>query len=349
MFLGINTAIIKYSSEEENVDRQTNIISTGFFLILIFTIISAIVYFSFKLQLSNIFSISDELFGLSVIFAILYVFFMLTSGTLKGLFKMKIFAIIQPLCNVIILFVFLFFIFINLSSVTFVVYSIFLAYVITGLISLIFLRRYLKFRIKKNWTSILSKYGMFTLIGGLSFVFYTNIDKILINRYMTLTDLGIYKAYYFSSINLLGVLFGVFNTVFFPTISKYEKKEMIFRKINKVVPPLIIFGVPIVIICEFIILNLYGGGYPIDFLLLLLFSITSILIVWYGLYDWTFCSEGTKGVKLVNVGTVTISILDILLNIYMIPRFGLYGAIGATAIAFIAGIFLLSILKRRLA
>ena len=349
LLLGVNTAMVKYSSEKDDFKRQSKIISTAYILIILFTVASVTVYYILSSKLSNIFSVSEGIFYLSVVFAILFVFYTLTLSTLRGLLKMKIFAVFQPIFNAILLFAFLFFIFSNILSFKSVVYSMYFAYGITGLIILIFfLRRYLRFEIDKSWTNKLTRYGMFALIGGLSFVFYTNIDKILINRYMTTADIGIYRAYYIASINVAGILFGIFNTVFFPTISKYKNKAMIFKRINKVIPYLIGLGIPFVFLCGFIILRCYGGGYPIDFPLMLIFAITSVLIVWYGLYDWTFCSQGIKGVKLVNIGTVTIAILNVLLNIYLIPRFGLYGAIGSTTISFTAGICCLSLLKRKI-
>lgn len=349
MLLGLSTAMVKYSSEKEDFERQSRIISTAFMLVALFIIASVILYFIFASQLSAIFSTPSKLFNLSIILAILFVFYTITTSTLRGLFKMKTLAIFQPIYAAITLFAFLFFILNNLLSFKSMVYSMFLAYGITGTILLVFfLRKYLRFQFDKFWASTLAKYGMFALIGGLSFVFYTNVDKILINRYMTVADVGIYKAYYLASINVAGLFFGIFNTVFFPTASKYKNKGTLFKKINKLIPYLISLGLPFILLCEFIILKLYGGGYPINFLLMLLFAAASILVVWYGLYDWTFCSQGMRGVKLANLGTITIAILNVLLNIYLIPRFGLYGAIGSTTASFAAGILCLSLLKRKI-
>jgi len=84
-------------------------------------------------------------------------------------------------------------------------------------------------------------------------------------------------------------------------------------------------------------LKLYGEDYPIDFPLMFIFAITSILVTWYGIYAWIFNSQGNKGVKFTLLGTGTIAIANILLNIYLIPHYGLYGAIVATAFAYCVG------------
>ena len=71
---------------------------------------------------------------------------------------------------------------------------------------------------------------------------------------------------------------------------------------------------------------------------MLIFAVVPVLLVWSGLYDWLFCSQGTLGVKLVTIITLIVAVLGISLNIYLIPRFGLYGAISAIVLSRIVGI-----------
>jgi O-antigen/teichoic acid export membrane protein len=194
----------------------------------------------------------------------------------------------------------------------------------------------------------LTGYSLFAAVGGLSFVFYTNIDKILINKYLSVAEVGIYRAYFVASINITVLLWAMFNTIFFPTISKYKDKSMVFNRINKLIPYLISLGVPLMFFCEFIILKLYGSQYPINPILMLMFAFAAVLVVWYGLYDWTFTSEGTRGVKIGLLGTITIAVLNLLLNIFLIPHFALYGAIGANIVSFACGIYCLHALKSKI-
>jgi O-antigen/teichoic acid export membrane protein len=348
MLMGFGTAMVKYNAEKEDYNRQHTIISTTYILVFIFTIVSIIIYYLFPSQISNLFSVSKEIFYLAIVFAVLFVFYILTTSTLRGLHEMKKYAIFQPIYGIILLSAFLIFVFVNFISFRSMVFSMCLAYGITGGVILAFIRKYIRFEFDKTWVDKLARYGGYATIGGVSFVFYTNIDKILINMYMTVADVGIYRAYYFASVGITGLFFGIFNTVFFPVVSKCDDKKAIFKKIGRFTPYLIGFGLPLMVLSEFVILKLYGERYPINRSLILLFAIVSILIVYYGIYDWTFCSEGMIGVKLVNVSTVIIAITNVALNIYLIPRVGLFGAIASTAIAFFVGICLLLSFKRRI-
>jgi len=348
MILGISTAMVKYSSEKKDEKRQAIIVSTAYIMILTFTITSVILLYVFSSQFSNLFSISKEIFYLSIAFAVLFALYTCTTDILRGLLKIKILSVLKPIFSIVALSAFLLFIIVYARSYISAVFSMYLAYGVTSIIAFIFiLKKYFTYNIKKSWANKLLRYGIFTLLGSLSFVFYTNIDVILINRYMTELDVGIYRAYYFSSIYILGFLWNTFNVVFFPSISKYKNKEKIFNKIKKIIPYLIAIGIPFVFVCELVILKFYGKSYPLNFQLMILFAATSVLIVCYGLYDWTFCSQGIKGVKLVTMSSITIAIINIILNILLIPRYQLFGAILATTISFIIGIIILSILKRK--
>jgi O-antigen/teichoic acid export membrane protein len=350
MLLGFSNAMVKYASERKDSNERSAIISTAFILVAILILVSFILCFIFSPLLSSLFSTSNELFLLSLICAVLYTFYTMATSALKGLFRIKTYAIFQPVYAVIVLLAFLFLVFVkNQVSFKSIIYPTFLGYGITSIIlSVFFLRKYLKLSIDRIWSKILSGYSIFAAIGGLSFVFYTNIDKILINKYLAVADVGIYRAYFVASVNITVLLWAMFNTIFFPTISKYKEKGLVFNRINKLIPYLVGLGVPLMFFCEFIILKLYGKQYPINPVLMFIFALAAILVIWYGLYDWTFASEGIRGTKISLFGTVTIAVLNLLLNIYLIPRFGLYGAIGAHTISFSVGICCLYLLKRKI-
>jgi O-antigen/teichoic acid export membrane protein len=343
MLLGFNTAIVKYSSEKEDFERQSKIISTAYALIIMSTVASAILYLIFASQLSNVFSVSHGLFYLSLVFAVLFVFYTLTTDTLRGLFKMKIFAIFQPIYTAIALFSFLFLILGGrLLSFRSGVYSTFLAYGTTGAVLLVFfLRKHLKLSFDKSWADTLTRYGVFAIIGGLSFAFYTNFDRILINRYMTVADVGIYRAYYMASINVMGVLSGVFVTVFFPTASKYKNKGAIFSRINKLIPYLIGIGMPFILACEFVILRFYGSQYPFNLSWMILFAIAGTCVLVNGLYAWLLNSVGRQGIKLTSFTAIILALLSVGLNILLIPFIGITGAIVSIIVSFLVSIAIL--------
>lgn len=339
MLLGFSTAMIKYCAETTDQNRLRLIISTTYITVISLTIISVIIFVIFINQLSASFSVTREIILLSIIFAALYAFYTLTISTLRGLHMMKGYAVFQPIYGFVMLLTFFIFIYIQSPSFEAMVYANYLAYGIIGcIIIIIFLRKYLVFQVDRLWLSTAWRYSNFALIGGLAFTIYSNIDRIMINYYIGIESVGIYGVYYYAAFAVIGLFSGIFLTVFFPSVSKIQDKNIVYNKLCKIMPYLLILGIPGSLICEFIILQFFGKEYPIDILLMILFAIAAVLVTWYTLLAWFFNSDGVNGVRLTVSGTLIIAIANIVLNIILIPRIGLYGAIGAIIVAFVLGL-----------
>jgi O-antigen/teichoic acid export membrane protein len=339
MLLGFNTVLIKYCAETTNHDRLSSIISTSYISVVILTVVSLIIYLIFINQEIAFFSVNREIIWLSIIFAVLFVFYTMTISTLRGLHLMEEFALFQPIFGFTLLSTFFIFMYIQPPSFEAMVYANYLAFGIIGcIIVIIFLKKYFMVRVDRLWLSTAWRYSNFALIGGLAFTLYSNIDRILINYYMDVESVGIYGVYYYAAFAVIGLVSGVFITVFFPMASKPLDRKSIYRKLNKTIPYLLILGIPGTIISEFIILHFFGAEYPINFPLMIIFAISAVLVTWYTLYAWFFNSEGVNGARLTVSGTLIIAIVNVVLNIILIPRIGLYGSIGATAIAFVFGL-----------
>lgn len=348
MIMGYNTATVKYVSETNDNKRKAIIISSALMLIVLLMVISVISYYIFSKDICGFFNIDLYLFNLSIILACFLVLYLITTSILKGLFELRFLAYLQPVFALITLLLFLVFISFKVYSFKAMTYPLAISYVIISTIIIVKKRDYIKVSFDKSIIKLLSKYAILALIGGVSFIIYTNTDKMLLNKYLTLADVGIYSAYYSLSSSFMGLITGVFSTVLFPYASKSKNKKIIFQKINKAVPLLVMIGIPTVCLWEIAMLKLYGIKYPIIIPLVALFSISCVLMVWYSLYDWFFCSEGTNGVKLINISSISIAILNVIFNFILTQRYGLYGAISSNIIAFVFGIILIFRLGRKL-
>lgn len=348
MLMGISTAMVKYNSEKIDVKRQRTIISTSFTLTVLSTAIFCILYIIFAEKITNLISISKNELNIAIIFAILFTFYTLTSNSLRSLHDMKTLSLLRPMYGIIMLGTFLALIKTNHMSYISMILSVLLSYLVISAIIIIKYRPYFQLKLDTQWAKKLIKYSNLTIMGGISCILYSNIDKILINRYMGTQEIGIYSSYYFASINVASMLTGIFITVFFPTISKLGDKKSILHKINLGIRYVVILAIPCLFLSQYVILKLYGSEYPIDIGLILLFILTSILFVCNEVYVWFFNSLGINGVKLTLISALTIAIFDIFLNILLIPIFGLYGAIEATALAYIFGLATLYTLYKKI-
>lgn len=347
MILGFSTAAIKYNAERNDYQRQSKIVSTSYLMVLVLSLIVGLFCFAFSFQFSNLFSISTIIFRLSIIFAFFYTLYILSTDTLQGLHEMKKLAIFRVGYGPLILAAFSTFVFNRYISFRAPVYSLGFAYLFFALIITINLRKYLSFQFDKFWTNKFFKYGIYASIGSVCSVFLPIFNKIIINKFLATADVGIYNAYFFASLAIVIFLFNTFTTVFFPTASKYQQKALISKRIKQFLPYLFLIGIPAFWVIEQIVLRLYGVEYPINYLLMLLFAFTSILLVVQGLYNWLFFSEGISGVKLGTAVAMVMVVINILLSLYLVPRLALYGAIISLGLAYFIGVICLLLLENK--
>lgn len=339
MMLGISTAAVRYLAEKSDYKEQRKLISTSYFLVFIFSSLFSFLFFIFLPQLSKFFNISPLILRLSVIFAYCYTLYILAVDTLRGLHRMKKLAIFRAGYGFMILVVFgIFILFFKYISFLVAVFSISFAYLIIFFLITLNLSKYFSNQFNKALLNKFLRYGLYVVIGGLCFTFLPHLSKILVNKYLTIKDVGIYNAYYFPSLGLVVFLSTVFITVFFPTASRYPEKEPIFQKIKKFLPYLFLGGVPFLFGTEMIILFLYGTEYPINYFLMLLFAISGVLMATYGIYNWLFYSQGILGGRLAAFITLIVILLNLLLSLYLIPILALSGAIISLGLSYLVGI-----------
>ena len=222
-----------------------------------------------------------------------------------------------------------------------------LAYGIMGGVILAILRNYLKPKFNKSWVRKLHHYSIYSLLGGISFVLYSNIDKLMINYYLTISEVGIYRAYYYSFTTVFLLISTIFVTTFFPFASSCGDKKALLDKVNKISIIFIIASLPIALISGSIILSIYGPDYHLDPVLTLLFVLLAVTIPVNQFYDWLMCSVGIDGVKLVSYAALSTAIANIALNIVLIPVLGIKGAVISTIMSYIISTMIL-LSKRKL-
>lgn len=168
-------------------------------------------------------------------------------------------------------------------------------------------------------------------------IIYSQIDRVFIGYFLSPSQVGIYVAS-FSIVLLLSFLPQAFSYQALPTFSKLFSKndksayKLTYQKVSKV---LFLVSFPLLvcisIFAKEIITVLYGNDY-IDGALVLV-----ILNIGY----FSRCIIGPASESLVTIGktqkpmiaTLAGCIANVILNLLLIPRFGIYGAAIATSIS----------------
>jgi O-antigen/teichoic acid export membrane protein len=283
-----------------------------------------------------------EVFFFALFLAVTTTFYQVTANSLRVFFKLRAYALQTAAQSVILLAAFLIFISNDMKSWESAAYSYYLSYAVISFILVIYLRDYLKLRFGRSWAKNILHYALLALPGGVAAAFM-GVDRILINKFMTTVDVGIYNAYFMPSITVAVTLWFIINAAFFPYASKSNDKLAILRRVNKAAPYLAASIAPSVLLLEWIVFFFYGRQYPFSWEIALFFAIAATVAFFYQFLSYLMASEGTRGAKVNTLSSIIALIVLAGLDVVLIPLIGLVGAAITLVFAYlIAAFYLLS-------
>ncbi len=349
MRLGFGTAMVTYGAAQDAVRTQARILTTTFLWVAVCSAVALGLYTGFATALASWFAISRHDLYLAITLAGFYVFYMLARDALRALHALQWFSLFEPVYVLlqIAAFALLWAVGQRLSFHT-LLYAMWMAYGASALLMYVsVLRPYLGWRPDHVWAKRLASYSLVTSIGGVSFTVFTYTDQLMLNSYMTSVDVGIYYAYLTASVDVARWVFNMFNAVFFPTAAKLQDKTQLYRQINRDLPYLVGLGFLCILASEWVILTLYGRDYPLDLGWMCLFAVGGVGIGVLGLYGWLHNAMGRGGAKVYAGSEALLAVVNIGLNVWLIPVLGVTGAITSTIVAYGMAMVLMHVWGRR--
>ena len=258
--------------------------------------------------------------------------------------------IAQSLCLLVLSAFFI----LNKSSVLFISSAFLIASFIGASFSLFFLKAYLlrpSFKADfKIWKEIAKKAWPF-LFSGIFYMIYFVMGSVMLGIFSNMEEVGYYNAAY----NLFLAVFIVPSVVtmsFFPKISYfYEKNKTELQKIffnYRLVMVAIGFllSIGLFLSANFLVIKIYSLDYSASVALLKVLSFIILVKSLSYVYNWFL--SGSNEQKKVLVASGLASILNIILNYFLIIRYNAMGAIIATAIIelFLLAVFYLYFKKK---
>jgi O-antigen/teichoic acid export membrane protein len=323
--LGLNTLSLRELSKNNSLIQKyfSKLFPLKVFLSLVFTLIMGII-----ILLINKSLIVKQILFLTIIIMVISIFsnFYLTFFQAKQKLQYRsIFEVLNKLFYV--LFIFLF-IYLNKGVIGITLANILMN--IFGLVFLFFsLFKYVKFKINLD-IKFIKKQVIRAFPFALGIVFtnlYFHFDKILISFMIDEYAVGLYAIGYTLYVFLFNVL-SIFSVTFFPVISIYSFKEKLKSIINKYLYIILLFSTPLalggIFLAKELIILIFGSVYVpgvVAFRVILVFflvaSINSVLTAI--LYNHNL-------EKFVLKYRIIATITNILLNLIIIPIFGIIGA-----------------------
>ncbi|MDZ7798474.1 MAG: flippase [Patescibacteria group bacterium] len=347
---GLTSLFTRQVARYKNEVRRyvANIISIKIFLSIIAFILLFVVLFIVKKDNQTI-----TLLYLMSIWMILNSFSTFFQSVFRAFEKMKYEALIKVIyvTNIFILGV----ITISLNlNVIFLAWFYVLSVFVSALIAILFVKKYfcsitLKFNFK-FWKELLKKSWPFALSAMFIMIYYY-MDSVMLGFMGQDKEVGWYNAAY-RPIMFLIMVSGLISTAFFPAISKLYKQSInrLENLIYKFSKTIFIISIPMaiggVLVGHDLIILLFGAEYTKSILAFQILIWTASIIYISSIFGPTLqaCDQQKKHLFGVGLG----ALMNIILNIILIPLFSLYGAAIATLSAEIAVVIYMHINLRKI-
>jgi len=231
------------------------------------------------------------------------------------------------------------FVLFNFPSVENLSYS----YLFASLAALIFVSLFFHFRVfplRIRWQKIIwqrfLKMSWPLALTGLFVVIYTYTDSVMMGFWNQITEVGWYGAAY-KIINVVLIPVGLISASFYPVLGKFfkESKEKLQDALNSQIKIMILLAFPLMVggitLAPKIINFIYGLNFSPSILALqILIIMAGIVFLSNPFYFLLIASNQQKKIFYI---TGSSAIINIILNLLLIPRFTLYGAATATLIS----------------
>jgi len=341
----LGTALFRFYYDNDSKKHKDRVISTSFFVMLLSSIFLIIFGFFLKDVLSNIIFETNE-YSLYI-----FLIFSASAGQLLSRIPYSLFraekrstefTVFNIISTIITLATIIFFVVVLKRGV----FGVVLAKSITALFFALILNIYIIRRIKLDFSFTLSKdllrYGIPLIFSGLAMMVLTWFDRYLLNIFSTLSEVGIYNLGYQISMGLQFLLMVPFKQIWAPmrfSVMEEDNAKLYYKRV------LIYFsflGIWIFLALSILsrdVLKIisnpeYHPAYkiiPIVSLAYLIFAIKSPLNLGIGF---------EKKTKYYALTVISGALVNLVLNLYLIPKYGAMGAAFATLIAFIIMVLL---------
>jgi len=261
-YLGLDTASLRAVAKSRNENEiKWNISSASYFVLTSMVVFSTLAL-TFSKTLANIFSTTPGVVFVAVFLAIATGIKLLFNGFIQGTHQFK-HQFIGKIVEAVIIIISFSTIFFYLHRYT---YSSYVAVIVLGAAAIIItfflkLKKYFRNFHKPTLLAQFSYGKLFLLSTALGTIF-ASVDKLAINRFLDVSQLGIYMAYYLVSIGLISQISQMFNNVFIPTIAKSLNKA-IFGKLERLIYLAVVPLTVLIIAIVYVAMIFFGKKYSV--------------------------------------------------------------------------------------
>ena len=348
--LGLDVGVLKYVAlfeGQKDKQRIKGVINSSIVIVSFASVLLGTIIFYGAAFIAEQIFFKPELKGVLSVLAISLPFstiVLVALSVTQAFHTLKYRVIVEfftnPVLNVLVVLILFFLFDWQIKGVTIAYVGCFL---VSAVLSIFFVNRLFPEILNRNVQSIYETKKLFNFSAPLMFVSVLNLiimwtDVVMLGYFKTSADVGVYNVA-LRTAYFLNFIYISFSHLFAPRISdlynrnRHEELESLFKIITKW---MFILSFPLFLIMVILakdILTIFGNAFNVGYLSLIILAVAHIINAAVGSVQYLLMMSENE--KIVVYTTITVCFINLLLNLFLIPRFGINGAAIATAISFV--------------
>jgi O-antigen/teichoic acid export membrane protein len=292
-FLGLDISIIRNVAKAKNhYDQEKSFFSSVVFVGSM-TILYSLIGLIFRQKIAGVFGINKMIILFVVIYTLIVSFKLIQDILVRALEKFKLQAIARTI-EVLTLVLGFVLVMATRKGLDFGLYMgvVLLAAALVGIIYFVNLKGYFRNFSLSTLRRQLSE-GKFFMLSGLLGTVFLSADRLLIAKYIGLTTLGVYSAYYAASLGLVTAMSLILTNVLFPVSAKSDDKSFT-KKIDLLFTKGLLPIFLMICLAILVFLSIFGKAYPLKLDYVLLFALVATLYFFLIVYNVVILDAGRK-------------------------------------------------------
>ncbi|QTA81898.1 Putative polysaccharide biosynthesis protein [Desulfonema limicola] len=329
---GWGVAFVRLGAAEDNEKKQFDILKSVLFISVFFTILFTLLLWISAPVLRELFAVDKTMMTLTILITVTSAWYSLSKLISQGFQDWRNYVFIENAWAFIILGLVIVFFLCSMKTYYHVIWIFAFAYTASSFFSFYYFYNAVRQGcIKKDTVSDVLKRGTLLMSTGLLSMTAFSLDRIIINRFLDSTEVGIYQAHFFATYGVISTLTSIFFNYVFPLLcrSDSEKKDKLINLVFKVSYPFLII---ISVSAGGLIMFMFNYRFsPWLFITLSLFNAVQFHVQ---LKAWILASKSIYSTRLVLGGQIVFFIVNIIVLTAFISSLGiLAGGIALLAAA----------------
>jgi O-antigen/teichoic acid export membrane protein len=212
-------------------------------------------------------------------------------------------------------------------------------YTTAGLAAAVLMRRYWTIGFNPVWFKRHLHYGAYGLGQSLSFFCLANLQRLLLNAFISTREAGVYSAYGVSSIAQAYYAANAVSIILLPKSSASANRASLWKKVCRGWAAA--SGPALAGIALFETITLFVMGHQrfgLDAVHVFVFALAALAIVVHGTLSSVLAAEGTRGAAFVLVVSVGMGLVNLFLGVLWIPAWASVGAALSIFVSYVLGL-----------